>query len=84
MKDAKSKGVNVSIFAPIDNINKEIMAYAKQIAKVNKIDIDLGRYVIVDGNDLFIFTENDAEVHPSNENCDGSFSMSLYIIFYFF
>ena len=39
----------------------------KQFGKLNKTDIDIGRFVIVDGNEIFIFTENESETHPSNE-----------------
>jgi sugar-specific transcriptional regulator TrmB len=67
LKKAKANNVTVHIYAPVKDVNETILNEIKQFGKLNKTDIDIGRFIIVDGNEIFIFTENDEETHPSNE-----------------
>ncbi len=67
LKKAKASNVTVHVYAPVKDINETLMNEIKQFGKLNKTDLDIGRFVIVDGNEIFIFTENESETHPSNE-----------------
>ena len=59
--------MTVHIYAPVKDVNETIMNEIKQFGKLNKTNLDIGRFVIVDSNEIFIFTENEDETHPSNE-----------------
>ena len=67
LKKAKANNVTIHVFAPVKDINETLANEIKQIGKLNKMDIDIGRFIIVDSNEIFIFTENEDETHPSNE-----------------
>ncbi|MCW1294413.1 MAG: hypothetical protein QXP07_01040, partial [Candidatus Parvarchaeum sp.] len=67
LKKAKANNVTVHVYAPVKDVNEALLNEIKQFGKLNKTDLDIGRFVIVDGNEIFIFTENENETHPSNE-----------------
>ncbi len=67
LKHAKSKGVAIHVMAPIENLTEEISSDIKQIGKFNKLNLDIGRFIIVDKNEVFVFTQNEKETHPSSE-----------------
>ncbi len=67
LKKAKANNVTVHLYAPVKDVNETIANEIKQFGKLNKTNLDIGRFVIVDGNEIFIFTENEEETHPSNE-----------------
>ncbi len=67
LKQAKANNVTIHLYAPIKDVSDAMAAELKQIGKLNRTNLDIGRFVIVDGDEMFIFTENDGETHPSNE-----------------
>ncbi len=67
LKKAKANNVTVHVYAPVKDVNETLLNEIKQFGKLNKTDIDIGRFIIVDENEMFIFTENENETHPSNE-----------------
>jgi sugar-specific transcriptional regulator TrmB len=67
LKQAKANNVVIHIYAPVKDLDDALAAEIKQFGKFNKTDLDIGRFIIVDENELFIFTENEEETHPSNE-----------------
>ncbi len=67
LKQAKASNVVVHVYAPVKDVNEAVANEIKQFGKLSKTDIDIGRFIIVDSNEVFIFTENEEETHPSNE-----------------
>ena len=67
LKQAKANDVTIHIYAPVKDLSDALTTEIKQLGKFNKTNLDIGRFVIVDENEMFIFTENEAETHPSNE-----------------
>ncbi|MCL5016763.1 MAG: hypothetical protein M1441_01310 [Candidatus Parvarchaeota archaeon] len=67
LKQAKAKNVSIHIYAPIKDVSEALAEEIKQFGKLNKLDLDIGRFIIVDGKEIFIFTENEEDIHPSNE-----------------
>ena len=67
LKQAKESGVNVKVFAPASQLSEDVVSELKDIGKVNKLNMELGRFILVDGDEAFVFTENDVETHPSSE-----------------
>ena len=67
LKQAKANNVTIHIYAPVKDLSDALATEIKQFGKFNKTNLDIGRFVIVDENEVFIFTENEEETHPSNE-----------------
>ena len=67
LKKAKANNVVVHVYAPVKDVNEALMNEIKQFGRLNKTNVDIGRFIIVDGSEIFIFTENESETHPSNE-----------------
>ncbi|MDP8012849.1 MAG: hypothetical protein RAK22_01975, partial [Nanoarchaeota archaeon] len=67
LKEAKSSGVNVKIHAPLQELKQELMDEISKLGKFTNLDLELGRFIIIDNNTVFLFTQNDKEIHPSNE-----------------
>ncbi|MBE5728678.1 TrmB family transcriptional regulator [Candidatus Parvarchaeota archaeon] len=67
LAEAKAKGVSVKVYAPIEQLKEELEHEINRVGKFTKLNIDLGRFIIVDGKTVFIFTQNDKDVHPSSE-----------------
>ncbi len=67
LKQAKANNVTVHIYAPVKDLSEALATEIKQFGKLNKTNLDIGRFIIVDENEIFIFTENEEDTHPSNE-----------------
>ncbi|MCL4399547.1 hypothetical protein M1293_03540 [Candidatus Parvarchaeota archaeon] len=67
LKQAKSNNVTIHVYAPIKDISETLANEIKQIGRLNRLGMDIGRFVIIDENEVFIFTEDDRDTHPSNE-----------------
>ncbi len=67
LRQAKANNISIHLYAPVKDVSEAMAAEIKQIGKLNKTNLDIGRFVIVDGNEIFVFTENEEETHPSNE-----------------
>ncbi len=67
LKQAKANNVTIHIYAPIKDLSDALATEIKQFGKFNRTNLDIGRFVIVDGQEVFMFTENEEETHPSNE-----------------
>lgn len=67
LNEAKGKGVDVKVYAPVEQLKAELEEEINRIGKFTKLNIDLGRFIIIDGKTVFLFTQNDKETHPSSE-----------------
>jgi sugar-specific transcriptional regulator TrmB len=67
LKQAKARNVSIHIYAPVKDVSEVLAEEIKQLGKLNKLDLEIGRFVIVDNKEIFIFTENEEDIHPSNE-----------------
>ncbi len=67
LKQAKANNVTIHVYAPVKDLTDALATEIKQLGKFNKTNLDIGRFVIVDENEIFMFTENEEETHPSNE-----------------
>ena len=67
LKQAKANNVVIHVYAPVKDLSETLANEIKQFGKFNRTNLDIGRFVIVDGSELFMFTESDEETHPSNE-----------------
>ena len=67
LKQAKANNVTIHVYAPVKDLTEALATEIKQFGKFNKTNLDIGRFIIVDENEMFMFTENEEETHPSNE-----------------
>ncbi len=66
LKHIKSNKVSIKIYVP-QGLKQEVVDELSKIGKVYNLDMELGRFIIIDNDTVFLFTQDDKEVHPSNE-----------------
>ncbi|MCB9358536.1 TrmB family transcriptional regulator [Candidatus Woesearchaeota archaeon] len=65
---AKENGVKIQIVAPITKDNMEAAKKLSEYADVRNSDANLGRFIIVDDNQLTFMLVDDADVHPNYDS----------------
>ena len=65
LENAKKRGVNIRISAPLTKENQKVAEGLKEVAEVKNNTKINSRFVTVDGKDLVFMMLNDSDVHPS-------------------
>ena len=65
LENAKKRGVNIRISAPLTKENQKVAEGLKEVAEVTNNTKINSRFVTVDGKDLVFMMLNDSDVHPS-------------------
>lgn len=76
LKALRANKVNIKIYVPTQNMKPEVLNEVSKFGKVIDLNLELGRFIIIDNDTIFLFTQNDKEVHPSTDvaiNLNGNY-----------
>ncbi len=67
LKKMSDKGIKIRVGAPFNENNKNVVANMDKFVKVKDMNGTNARFCIVDGKEVLFMTNNDEEIHESND-----------------